>query len=141
MSVAQSQPSVGALTVLLHLTGWAVLLCVIFFIGLKYRDILRPRVNFPQTPRELRPRRQRRIRSTRAPNPSPARPGLVSGPVPLGLVTTALSTETSVSIHELPSERPRYILRWPRTRRRISIGAVEEGRIAQRRQASQSLYI
>jgi hypothetical protein len=143
--MARDQRVVPLLTALVHLVGWVVLSCIIVFIGLKYRETFRPQIRLPRTPIELRSRRQRRVRSTRAPNPSPARPGMSSGPVPLSLVSSALSDEIQnqlrVSAEDLLPEQSRYILRWPIARRRISIGAVEEGRIAQRRRASQALEV
>lgn len=138
-----SHSSVTWLAILVHLLGSIALLCAIVFIGLRYREVFQDPVRFPNTPLDLRPPRRRRARSTRAPHPSPTRFGTSSGLAPPGAVTHI----SSIDIHErlrlrlprleeLPPDRPRYVLRRPASRRSISIGGVEEGRIAQRRRAS-----
>jgi hypothetical protein len=141
------EQSISWLGTIVRVVGCTALISVVIFIGLKYREVFTHNSPFPDTPYDLTPPRpQRRVRSLRAPHPSLACAGLSSGPAPASYAVSATSNDIEANyptpdVEDLPAERTRYILRWPTNRRSVSIGAVEEGQIAQRRRASDANQI
>lgn len=135
---------------LIYVVGWMIIISAVALIVRQYLEIFYPNMRIWRTqttrsthrPRHVLPR-LRTPYPSRTPYSSPTRDGVATRPYSAGLVASALSTgshqpttATSTTSHEEDgAARPRWILRWPRSRRQISIGAVEEGRITRRRRA------
>lgn len=131
-----NQPLHSWISTFVYITVWIILLCIIAFIGLKYWEILSANRRQTSNTTVLDPRYGRRF-TLRTPFPSPSSPGSSTRRSPLSQVTSA-SSSTYSSLDQGPHAQPtrRFkMARWPLAPGWISIGAVEEGRIAKRRRA------
>lgn len=140
-----SQPLDSWPSALVYIAGWIVLLSIVAFIGLKYWEIFSANNRQATNTAVPDPRYRRRV-IPRTPFPFASNLGPPPRRSPLGQGSSASDlssynqprTPTSdEESHAQPKHRSN-VARWSLAPRWVSIGAVDEGQIAKRRQARSS---